>query len=118
MPAKIRVESLIDSGTESEAELIEADQALSVAFRDLLQSNLVSGQQAVRRLNYLLRLIRENQPGNQLIGCSPSLTQKISELQSAIVQFLVGERTLRRNHRRGLGLRSHLGDESLMQQLI
>ena len=65
--AKIRVESLIDSGTESEAELIEADQALSVAFRDLLQSNLVSGRLAVRRLNYLLRLIRENQPGNQLI---------------------------------------------------
>ena len=65
--AKNRVETLIDTGAESEAELIEADRALSVAFSDLLQSKLLSGQQAVQRVNYLLHLMRENQPGNQLI---------------------------------------------------
>ena len=65
--AKDRVEILIDSGTESETELIEADRALSVAFRELLQSKMMTGQQAVQRLHYLLKLIRENQPGNQLV---------------------------------------------------
>ena len=41
--AKDRVENLIDSGTESETELIEADRALSVAFRELLQSKMMTG---------------------------------------------------------------------------
>jgi len=65
--ARDRVEKLIESGIDSESELIDADRALSAAFNDLLHSSLGAGEHSIQRLHYLLNLIRENQPGNQLI---------------------------------------------------
>lgn len=80
--AKDRLENLIDSGTESETELIEADRALSVAFSELLKSRMTTGQQVVQRLHYLLQLIRENQPGNQLVArLTDQILQDIQTLE-------------------------------------
>ncbi|MEP1207233.1 MAG: hypothetical protein ABJM29_06650 [Rhizobiaceae bacterium] len=65
--AKLQVEQVIDSGSDSEADLVEADRNLSRAFDDLIQSDLHSGRQSIQRLRYLLTLIEESQPGNGLI---------------------------------------------------
>ncbi|NKB54228.1 MAG: hypothetical protein GKR97_18790 [Rhizobiaceae bacterium] len=65
--AKARVINLIDAGVESESDLIEADQALSDAFNNLLHSGLSASDQYLERMHYLLELIKESQSGNQLI---------------------------------------------------
>ena len=80
--AKTRVEKLIDTGSDSETDLIEADQALQTAFANLLQSSLSSGDQLVQRMRYLLDLIRETQPDNQLVQrLADKIWQDVQDLE-------------------------------------
>ncbi len=80
--AKTRVEKLIDTGSDSETDLIEADQALQTAFANLLQSSLSSGDQLVQRMRYLLDLIRETQPDNQLVErLADKIWQDVQDLE-------------------------------------
>lgn len=79
--AKARIENLIESGSDSEPDFLAADKALSVAFKNLLQSDLTTGQQSVQRLQFLLGLIKENQPGNLLIErLADKISQDVQEL--------------------------------------
>ncbi len=80
--ARSSVVDLIDAGVESDPDLIEADQALSEAFNNLLQSGLSTSQQYFGRMHYLLGLIKDNQAGNRLIDrLADTIRQDVQKLE-------------------------------------
>ena len=96
--AQDRVVQLVEAGPESEGDLLSADKALSTAFNDIISLKLSDPQQSVRRVRFLLDLIKSNQPDNELVGkladqiwrdvvdCEFATTENREDLMSKIAQ--------------------------------
>ena len=65
--AQQQVMEMVESGPDSDAELLRADAELSSAFNDILNKELDTPEQSVERVRFLLEQIKSSQHGNHLI---------------------------------------------------
>lgn len=85
--AQKRVMEVVESGPDSDAELLRVDAELSSAFNDILSKDLDTPEESVVRVRFLLEQIKSNQTGNHLIErLADQVWQDIveSELPAAI----------------------------------